>query len=102
MDRLVILAQYCPREFNPSDVGNLKQRGAHIFGSEERDTQQSAKFLILLLDCIEKWAQHFPTDESTGHPTLYAKTYEDLKAKKVAFPSQIPAAAQDQAPVSRS
>lgn len=93
MDRLAILAQYCPRELNPSDASNLKQRGAHIFGAEERDTQQSAKFLILLLDCIEKWAQQYPMDDGAGHPTLYAKTYEELKSKKYAFPSQLQAAA---------
>lgn len=57
MDRLAILALYCPREMNPSDAANLKQRGAHIFGLDERDVNQSATFLILLLDCVEKWAQ---------------------------------------------
>lgn len=93
IDRLAIMAQYCPRDMNPSDVTNLKQRGAHIFGPEERDVVQSAKFLILLLDCIEKWAQQFPTDETTGQPTSFSKAYEELKLKKYAFPSQAQAAA---------
>jgi hypothetical protein len=52
-----------------------------------------------LLDCIEKWAQQFPTDETTGQPTAFSKVYEDLKIKKYAFPSQMQAAAQDQAPI---
>ena len=48
------------------DISNLKSRGAKVFGSDERDTAQSAKFLILLLDCIEKWAQQYPVDELNG------------------------------------
>ena len=56
MDRLAILAQYCPKEMNPSELTNLKNRGAHVFGPDERDAANSSKFLILLLDCIEKWA----------------------------------------------
>jgi hypothetical protein len=56
MARLAILAQFCPKEMNPSDAGNLMSRGAHLFMPDERETVQSAKFLLLLLDCIEKWA----------------------------------------------
>ena len=34
----------------------LMQRGKKIFGPDEADNQTSANFLVILLDCLEKWS----------------------------------------------
>jgi len=34
----------------------ILNRGATIFGPDERDSKNSKQFLILLLECIEKWS----------------------------------------------
>ena len=49
LKRLTIFA-----EFNKG--GELSIRGEYIFGVDEKDRKSAATFLILLLDCIEKWA----------------------------------------------
>ena len=38
MERLAIMAMFCPKEMNPSDAGNLMSRGAHLFMPDERET----------------------------------------------------------------
>jgi hypothetical protein len=70
MARLSILAQFNPADNEDSDdplnmtyssIQNTAQelltRGQRIFGPEERDLQTSARFLVLLLDFIEKWSK---------------------------------------------
>ena len=52
MERLTILAQYCPRQMPPSDYTNLRQRGEFIFMADEKDTVSASSFLIVLLDSI--------------------------------------------------
>ena len=88
MERLAILAHYCPKDMDPADTLNLKNRGAHIFAPNEQDEASACRFLILLLDCIEKWAKQFPSDERTGENTAFHKVYEELKQEKYCFPSQ--------------
>jgi hypothetical protein len=56
MERLAILAAYRPSGVMTTDLTNLKTRGAYIFDPEEKDTSSAAKFLVFLLDCVEKWA----------------------------------------------
>ena len=45
MDRLRILAAYCPKDMQLSDESNLKRRGANIFLPDEPDTKSAALFL---------------------------------------------------------
>lgn len=58
MSRLTILAEF---NNNPEEKSAqlLLSRGKNIFGPDEKDHQNSANFLIILLDCIEKWALTF-------------------------------------------
>jgi hypothetical protein len=58
LDRLSILAQV-NNDPNEKSAQALLTRGKFIFGDDEADTQSSANFLIILLDCIEKWALTF-------------------------------------------
>jgi hypothetical protein len=45
---------------------------------DEADKTSAAHFLIVLLDCIEKWARKFPKNEMTGEPTEFVKSYKQL------------------------
>ena len=58
MTRLTVLAEW-NNDPDENSAQALLTRGKNIFGPEERDTQSSANFLIILLDCIEKWALTF-------------------------------------------
>jgi hypothetical protein len=62
MDRLTILAKYCPKNKNPGDFANLITRGSHIFSQDEKDTKNASAFLIVLLDCIERWGKAYRKD----------------------------------------
>ena len=53
MERLTILAAYCPKEMKIDDILNLKNRGAHIFLPDERDEKSASDFLVVLLNSIE-------------------------------------------------
>jgi hypothetical protein len=56
LKRLKILAMYCPKGQKLDDPTNLLARGELIFMADEEDKKSAAAFLIILLDCIEKWA----------------------------------------------
>ena len=58
MERLTILAEFNSTGEEKS-AQSLLTRGNNIFGADEPDTQMSSNFLIILLDCIEKWALTF-------------------------------------------
>ena len=62
LKRLTILAQYCPKDHQIDDPVGLLTRGECIFMSDEQDKKSAAHFLIVLLDCIEKWALKFPVN----------------------------------------
>ena len=49
----------------------LLTRGNTIFGPEEPDTQMSANFLIILLDCLEKWALTFQFEDSKDENNFF-------------------------------
>ena len=65
IDRLKILAEH---NFNPNNnsIEELLNRGKHIFGPNEKDSQSSANFQVLLLDCLEKWALTFQFENEEG------------------------------------
>ena len=96
----------------------LLKRGELLFGREETDRKSSSRFLVILLDSIEKWSQIEVGDfASTGkdgrnknvaaircssddeneddvqqylHESDYSfrKVHENLKRKDVTFPSR--------------
>ena len=57
LKRLTILAMYCPKGQKLDDTTNLLTRGELIFMADEADKKSAAAFLIILLDCLEKWAK---------------------------------------------
>ena len=79
MDRLKIHGGYHPKDMQASDPSNLRHRGAHIFAADETDTDHAAQYLILLLNCLRKWAQAFPRDQTNMGESIYAKTYNELR-----------------------
>lgn len=60
LKRLAILAQYCPKGHKLDDAVGLLTRGEHLFLADETDKKSAAHFLIVLLDCIEKWSIKYP------------------------------------------
>jgi len=69
MQRFSLLARFNGRAQNKDNeldhssnsmkhtASELMVRGENIFGVQEKDTKTSATFLIILLNCIEKWSQ---------------------------------------------
>jgi predicted house-cleaning noncanonical NTP pyrophosphatase (MazG superfamily) len=99
MSRLTILAEF---NNNPEEKSAqlLLSRGKNIFGPDEPDHQNSANFLIILLDCIEKWALTFAFEEGEVDDAVSKSTrskaqqgdkfyrcYTKLLDKGVKFPS---------------
>ena len=91
LDRLSKLGEFNTNKDEKS-AQSLLTRGNTIFGPEETDTSMSANFLIILLDCIEKWALTFQFQDvensakNTGENKFY-KVYQNLIDKGVKFPS---------------
>ena len=79
MDRLRIHGGYNPKDMQVSDPSNLRHRGAHIFAADETDTDHAAQYLILLLNCLRRWAQTFPKDPTNNSESIYVKTYNELR-----------------------
>ena len=87
LKRLLILAEF-NKEKNKPCFADLQTKGELIFGKEDLiNKADAARFLGLLLDCIEKWAQIVPLGEDSKSPSMYVKGYKSLVAKKVLFPS---------------
>jgi hypothetical protein len=53
---------YCPKAMKADDASNLINRGETIFMQDESDKKSAAAFLIVLLDCLEKWAEKYKRD----------------------------------------
>ena len=85
MDRLCIFAQHNKEKTEESD---LVYKGELIFSGSEKDRRSAAAFLVLLLDCLEKWAKMLPLDNSKKGQSEFAKTYTKLISNKIIFPSQ--------------
>jgi hypothetical protein len=75
--KLMKLAKYKSSDEEGS-ARELLTRGNGIFGDEEIDNNSSSKFLIILLDCFEKWS----TISSE-----FSDSYKELIDQGVAFPS---------------
>jgi len=60
LKRLTLLAFYCPKGQKVGDPTGLLTRGELIFLSDEPDKKSASHFLIVLLDCIEKWSLKHP------------------------------------------
>ena len=88
MDRLTIFAKYCPKNKNSNDFSNLVTRGAHIFSVEEKDTKNASAFLIVLLDCIERWSKAHRKDPKTNAESVFYKKYNELRVEGISFPSE--------------
>lgn len=53
---------FCPKGLKVDECDNLLVRGETIFLTDEPDKRSAAAFLIVLLDCIEKWAEKYKRD----------------------------------------
>jgi len=62
-------------------------KGELIFSGSEKDRRSAAAFLVLLLDCLERWAKMMPLEQSGKDQSEFAKTYSMLLQKKIVFPS---------------
>jgi hypothetical protein len=104
MARLSILAQFNPANNEDSDdplnmthssIQNTAQelltRGQRIFGPDEKDLQTSARFLVLLLDFIEKWSKITyaePLKPDGQKAYTFLQVFTDLHdVKCIVFPS---------------
>ena len=63
-------------------------KGEYIFSGVEKDRKSAITFLVMLLDCIEKWALANPIAEDGKTPSIFAKTLAMLQQKNIMFPSQ--------------
>ena len=88
MERLVILAAHCPPGEKKGDFSNLHNRGRHIFGRDEKDTNSASAFLIVLLDCIERWANLYKKDPKTKRASKFSMCYQELVNDGICFPSE--------------
>jgi len=75
LQRLTIFAKYCPKDSKVDDCNNLMTRGETIFMQDEKDRKSAASFLIVLLECLEKWAERYKKDSKTGDPTQFWKSF---------------------------
>lgn len=57
------LAIYAEHNKEKNSGGDMMTKGELIFTSDEKDKKSAASFLIVLLDCIEKWAFAYPFTE---------------------------------------
>lgn len=75
LKRLAIFAEH---NKDKSSAGELLTKGETIFSSDEKDRKSAGAFLIVLLDCLEKWAFAFPFTEDQKSPTQFVKAYQTL------------------------
>lgn len=50
-------------------------KGELIFAGGEKDRRSAAAFLVLLLDCIERWAKMVPLQAEGKEKSEFMKTY---------------------------
>ncbi len=50
-------------------------KGELIFSGSEKDRRSAAAFLVLLLDCIERWATSMPLSPDGKEKSEFMKTY---------------------------
>jgi len=50
-------------------------KGEFIFAGNEKDRRSAAAFMILLLDCMERWAKVEPFSEDGKSPSGFVKNY---------------------------
>jgi hypothetical protein len=85
LTRLGIFAQHNKEKVEESD---LVYKGESIFSVSEKDRRSASAFLVLLLDCLERWATKEPLSEDGKSESTFVKTYKILQQKKILFPSQ--------------
>jgi hypothetical protein len=75
IERLGILAQYNKEKVTEHE---LPYKGEFIFSGLEKDRKSAAMFLIMLLDCLQKWALAMPIAEDGKTSSRFVKTYQML------------------------
>jgi len=75
MERLAIFAQHNKEKTEESD---MVFKGELIFAGSEKDRKSAAAFLVLLLDCIERWAKMMPLHPDGKEKSEFMKTYQML------------------------
>lgn len=53
----------------------MVSRGTFIFSEKEPDKKSSQRFLVYLLDCLERWSQYFPVGEDWKSMSGYMKLF---------------------------
>ena len=76
LTRLGIFALHNKEKVEESD---LQFKGEFIFAGNEKDRRSAAAFLVLLLDCIERWARVEPLAEDGKSQSQYVKTYINIQ-----------------------
>ncbi len=76
MERLGIFAQHNKEKCDESD---MVFKGELMFAGSEKDRRSAAAFLILLLDCIERWANMVPLQADGKDKSEFMKTYQMLQ-----------------------
>lgn len=74
--RLCIFAQHNKEKGEEQD---LAFKGEFIFSEKEKDRRSAASFMILLLECMERWAKIEPYSADAKGPSEFAKTYQSLQ-----------------------
>jgi hypothetical protein len=72
MERLTIFAQHNKEKTEESD---MVFKGELIFVGSEKDRKSAAAFLVLLLDCLERWAKMVPYQAEGKEKSEFVKTY---------------------------
>ena len=89
LESLAKLAQYGINQKSgriQNSAQELLSRGKGIFGPSETDQTSSAKFLVILLDCIEKWSYLADSGENDQNGMTFENVYKQL-CKQIQFPS---------------
>ena len=63
---------------------DVTQKGLTLFP----DRQLGNNLMTLILECIIKWSEKYPTNKSSGEPTKYKLAYNELVNERVVLPSQ--------------
>ena len=62
----------------------MNQKGLNLFP----DKNIGNKLMVLILECIVKWSEKYPSNKSSGEPTKYKLACNELIAEGVVLPER--------------